>query len=307
MKCLLTGTSGFLGRNVYKRLSEENELSIIGCVRSRDSETPSDWLEIGNIDSQTDWSNALTACETVIHMAARAHILIEDQTENSLEIFRESNSRATTNLASQAAIAGIKRFIFISSIGVNGSSNTTPFKESDIPAPTEPYAISKWEAEQGLREIQKETGMEIVIIRPPLIYGPNAPGNFGKMIKWLETGIPLPFGTINNKRSLISVNNLAEIIYKCIIQDEAANQLFLVSDGDDISTTAILKAAAKGKKIPARLIPIPQTLLTLAAAIIGKRDTAKKVLGSLQIDPSKSQKLLGLHTKKTTDLIQEII
>ncbi|GAA5316983.1 MAG: NAD-dependent epimerase/dehydratase family protein [Candidatus Pelagadaptatus aseana] len=307
MKILITGASGFIGRKVYDRLTKNHEHEVVSCVRRKNSNSPVSSLEIGTINSKTNWTDALKDCDVVIHLAARAHIL-EQNEDNPIELFRESNTKATINLANQAAQAGVKRFIFISSIGVNGSSNKTPFKETDCPEPSEPYAISKWEAEQGLWGIQGNTDLEIVIIRPPLVYGSNAPGNFGKMVRWIESGIPLPLGAINNKRSLISVDNLTDIILRCVTLKEAANQLFLVSDGHNISTTELLRAIAKAKKVPSRLVPIPPIALKIAAKLIGKQEIAKKIIDSLQVDPTKSKDLLGFRSrKKTTDLIKEII
>jgi nucleoside-diphosphate-sugar epimerase len=187
----------------------------------------------------------------------------------------------------------VKRFLFISSIGVNGNINTRPFTEDDEPNPAEPYALSKWEAEQGLWEIQRETGMEVVIIRPPLVYGPNAPGNFGSLMRWVEKGLPLPLGAIDNQRSLVALDNLVDLIITCIDHPAAANQVFLAGDGEDLSTTELLRGVARAMGKSAHLIPVPPSLLMLGATLLGKKAVAQRLLGSLQVDISKARRLLG--------------
>ena len=248
---------------------------------------------VGDINGNTLWVNALTGCSAVVHLAARVHVMA-DTADNPLDEFRRVNVQGTLNLARQAASAGIRRFVFISSVGVNGAETFgVPFREDDISVPHSPYAVSKYEAELELQLLAAETDMKIAIIRPTLVYGPNAPGNFGSLMRWLKRGIPLPLGAIHNQRSLVALSNLADLIVTCLTHPAAANQTFLVSDGEDLSTTQLLRrmGAALGK--PARLIPVPVLMLKLGAAIVGKPELAQRLCGSLQIDMSKTQKLLG--------------
>jgi nucleoside-diphosphate-sugar epimerase len=210
----------------------------------------------------------------------------------------------TLALAALAADKGVKRFVFLSSIGVNGNNSVKPFSEKDTPNPQEPYAISKYEAEQGLLVLAKKTGMQVVIIRPPLVYGPNAPGNFGTLVNWLRRGVPLPLGAINNKRSFVALDNLVSFIALCADRTrspKAANQVFLISDGEDVSTTQLLRkvADALGKK--RWLLPVPVGLMSFVARFIGKGDVANRLFGSLQVDSSKARDLLGWQPVITMD------
>jgi nucleoside-diphosphate-sugar epimerase len=247
---------------------------------------------IGDIGPETKWNDALAGVDSVVHLAARAHIM-NDEVADPLAEYRRVNVDGTRNLARQAAAAGVKRFIFISSIGVNGNINTRPFTEDDTPNPAELYAQSKWEAEQGLWEIQRETGMELVIIRPPLVYGPSAPGNFGSLLKWVEKGIPLPLGAVHNRRSLVALDNLVDFIITCIDHPAAANQTFLVADGEDLSTTELLRRVGRAMGKPVRLIPVPMGLLQAGARLLGKQEMARRLCGSLQVDIAKARTMLS--------------
>lgn len=294
MDTLITGANGFIGSVLTQHLHQQG-CSLIVAVRSvTASLTPCiQQAPIGDLLPNTDWASALNNMDTVIHLAARAHIL-KDQATDPLAAFRETNTYATINLARQAANAGVRRFIFISSIGVNGNQTfDKPFTVEDTPNPTEPYAVSKHEAEISLRQIATDTGMEVVIIRPPLVYGANAPGNFRQLIKTVARGIPLPLGNIHNQRSLVALDNLVDLITLCIDHPAAANQTFLVSDGEDLSTTALLRrlGAAMGK--PTRLLPVPQNLLTTSLQLLGKGNIAQRLCGNLQVDISKTRELLG--------------
>ena len=228
-------------------------------------------LEIQDLDADTDWSTALANQQVVIHTAARAHIM-KDEVADPLAEYRRVNVDGTLNLARQAAGAGVKRFIFISSIKVNGEQTPLgqPFTADDTPAPEDAYGISKFEAEQGLLQLAAETGMEIVIVRPPLVYGQGVKGNFANMIKMMEKGLPLPLGAINNQRSLVAVDNLVDLIITCIDHPAATNQVFLAGDGDDISTTDLLRGVAKAIGKPSHLIPVPSSVLMFAATFLGK-------------------------------------
>ncbi|WP_052063337.1 UDP-glucose 4-epimerase family protein [Nitrincola sp. A-D6] len=292
MNLLLTGATGFLGRQIAQALIKGHIFHVTAAVRYS-TETPAKRVvEITSLDANTCWSSALTNQQVVIHTAARAHIM-KDEASDPLSEYRKVNVDGTLNLALQAAEAGVKRLIFISSIGVNGNINTRPFTEKSLPNPAGVDAKSKFEAEQGLWKIQQETGMEIVIIRPPLVYGPNAKGNFGSLLKWVEKGLPLPLGIINNKRSLVALDNLVDLIITCIDHPAAANQIFLAGDGQDVSTTELLRGVAAAMGKPSRLIPVPVKLLTLGAALLGKKAVADRLLGSLQVDISKARNVLG--------------
>lgn len=291
---LLTGATGFVGSAITLFLCQQG-YSLTTAVRRIDHTIPSIIQQklVGDLLPNTDWANTLNDVDTLIHLAARAHIL-KDQATDPLAAFRETNTYATLNLAQQAANAGVRRFIFISSIGVNGNQTyAQPFTADDLPTPAEPYAISKHEAEIGLHQIAAETGMEVVIIRPPLVYGANAPGNFGQLIKTVAHGIPLPLGNIHNQRSLIALPNLIDLITTCINHPAAANQTFLVSDGEDLSTTELLQRLSRALGKPARLLPIPQSWLETVLTLLGKRAIAQRLCGNLQVDISKTRDLLG--------------
>lgn len=298
MRVLLTGATGFLGRGLISSLRGKH--AILAAVRVNCAFENLTNVIVGDIGPETNWAAATAQQDVVIHLAARAHV-IKNEISNSLAEYRRVNVEGTLNLARQAAKAGVKRFIFISSIGVNGNTNANPFTESDQANPAEPYAQSKWEAEQGLWKIQQETGMEIVIIRPPLVYGPNAPGNFGSLVRWIEKGVPLPLGAIHNKRSLVGIDNLVDLIIRCMDHPAAANQLFLAGDGEDLSTTELLRDVAKAMGRPARLIPVPAGLLQLGATLLGRRAMAQRLLGSLQVDIGKTSELLDWKPPYTVE------
>ena len=246
------------------------------------------------ITGNTDWVKHLTSINVIIHLAAKLHFT-KDVHSDSLSSYRETNVNGTLNLARQAVVAGVRRFIFVSSIKVNGEQTLPgkPFTADDLPAPEDAYGISKFEAEQGLMALAKETGMEVVIIRPPLVYGPGVKGNFASMMKLVKSGIPLPLGAIHNQRSLVAIDNLVNLIVTCIDHPVAANQVFLVSDGEDLSTSDLLRRLAKAAGVSSRLIPVPARWLEMGLNMWGKRLIAQRLLGSLQVDISKTRELLG--------------
>lgn len=292
-RILLTGATGFLGNALQQRLLIDGYYDL--TIAARRALVTKNMFRAVNVESltvETGWAEALQNVDLVVHAAARAHA-IKDKLTNPLAEYRKVNVDGTLNLARQAADAGVKRFVFISSIGVNGNTNTKPFTINDEPNPAEMYAQSKWEAEQGLWKIHQQTGMELVIIRPPLVYGPNAPGNFGSLVRWIEKGVPLPFGAIHNQRSLVALDNLVDLIVTCIDHPAAANQVFLAGDGEDLSTTELLRGVAKAMGKPSRLIPVPAGILQFGANMLGKKAMAQRLLGSLQVDISKAQQLLG--------------
>ena len=290
----LTGSTGFLGRRLTQVLSSDSATDLTATARVPLRVENASAVEIAEINAQTDWSIAIQNQDIVIHTAARAHIM-KDSVSDPLTECRKVNVDGTLNLARQSAEVGVKRFIFISSIKVNGEQTAPglPFQPNDEAKPIDPYGLSKWEAEQGLQQIAKETGMEVVIIRPPLVYGPGVKGNFANLIKLVGKGLPLPLGAIHNQRSMIALDNLVDLIITCIDHPNAANQVFLASDGQDLSTTELLQGLAQAMGRPSRLLPIPGALLSLAASVLGKKPVADRLLGSLQVDISKIQDLLN--------------
>ncbi|MGP4846101.1 UDP-glucose 4-epimerase family protein [Marinobacter sp. 1Y8] len=294
MKIVLTGATGFLGARVADRVDRQGNLTLTRIVRRAVIGAGEREVVINSLDACTDWSAALKSQEVVIHTAARTHVMREEAS-NPLTEFRNINVGGTLNLARHAVEAGVKRFVFISSIKVNGEQTAIGkcFTADDSPAPEDPYGISKLEAEQGLRKIAFDTGMEVVIIRPPLIYGPGVKGNFANMIRLIANGLPLPLGAVHNKRSLVALDNLVDLIITCIDHPSAANQTFLAADGEDLSTTQLLCGVANAMGRRSRLIPVPVGMLNLGAALLGKKSVAQRVLGSLQVDISHTRERLG--------------
>jgi len=253
-----------------------------------------DMVAVGDINQCTNWKKALQDVDCIVHLAARVHVMRES-TIDPLAEYRKINVDATLNLARQAALADVHRFIFLSTIKVNGEQTSPgkPFTEEDIPAPSDPYGISKYEAEKKLRELADDTGMEVVIIRPVLVYGPGVKGNVVSMMEYLCKGIPLPFGAIHNQRSLVALDNLIDLIVTCINHPAAVNQTFFVSDGEDMSTTDLVKRMAKALNVSLKLVSVPERLLMFGAIILGRRALALRLLGSLQVDITKARVLLG--------------
>ena len=292
MKILVTGASGFMARTLLSRLAKTDGVEVKTLSRKADCWPEMITCPAQHIFATADFMDLLSGVDVVIHTAARAHILNEEA-EDPLAEYRKVNVEYTMNVARQAAASGVKRFIFISSIGVHGISSDRPFTETDLPAPEEPYSVSKWEAEQGLVELCKNIDMELVIVRPPLMYGPDAPGNFGSLVKWVSSGVPLPLGAIHNRRSLVSLDNLADLIVTCLDHPAAAGRVLLASDDEDVSTTELLRRVAIAMGKPARLVAVPPSLLKAGAQLLGKRKMAKRLLGSLQVDISNTKDLLG--------------
>jgi nucleoside-diphosphate-sugar epimerase len=291
-KILITGSNGFVGESLYKKLKIDDH-DVIGSVRSKDKIINGQkCVIINDLNSQTTCLNALDGCDTVVHLAGRAHIL-NDKIVNPLEIFRNVNTDATLNLAEQAFKAGVKKFIFLSSIGVNGSStNGVPYTINDTPLPHSPYAISKFEAEKGLDEISKRTGLQVIIIRSPAIYGKNAPGNFGLIEKFIRKGIPMPVGLINNKRSLVSIENLTDFISVIAAHPKKIEGVFFVSDGCDLSTLEIVKIMGEIIDKKARIFRFPLVILNLFFSLLGKKKSGDSLMLDFQFDISVSLKAL---------------
>lgn len=293
MNLLVTGARGFVGRSLCVEAIRCG-LCVRGAVRSR-HQLPAgvEPAIVGPIDGKTDWTDALKDVDVVIHLAARVHVMRETAGDPLAE-FLEVNLYGTENLARQAVRAGVKRFIYVSSIKVNGESTEAhPFSETDNPNPQDPYAISKWQAEQALQRIAQETGLEVVIVRPPLVYGPEAKGNFAQMLKVLAKGIPLPLASVRNLRSLIYVENLVDALITCATHPAAAGQTYLVSDGEDISTPDLLRQLGVAMGHPARLFSCPPAWLKLAGRLTGKGEQVERLLGSFRVDSSKIRRELN--------------
>jgi nucleoside-diphosphate-sugar epimerase len=293
----VSGANGFVGRALVSALARAGweVRPVVRILGGNDVIAGGDQrVAVGDIGFETDWSAALRCADTVIHLAARVHVM-RDAAAAPLAAYRDVNTNGTLNLASQAAASGVKRFLYLSSIKVNGEATQPdmPFTGGEIPAPIDPYGISKREAEDGLRKIGEETGMEVVIIRPPLVYGPGVKANFRSMMQWLQRGVPLPLGAIHNRRSLVALDNLIDLIVTCIAHPSAANQIFLAGDGEDLSTTDLLRRLGVALNKPARLVPVPPWLLEAGAAVLGKQDIARRLCGSLQVDISKARTILG--------------
>ncbi|RXK88049.1 SDR family oxidoreductase [Chlorobaculum sp. 24CR] len=300
---LLTGATGFVGSALIDRLLQD-KYSVRAAVRKTMYQFPNgvDVVQVGDLNPEIDWTDALNGVDCIVHLAARVHVL-RDEAEDPLAEFRRVNVDGTMNFARQAALAGVRRFVFISSIKVNGEFTLfgKPFSAIEKPEPQDSYGISKYEAEKELAVLSAETGMEVVIIRPPLVYGPGVKANFASMMNWLARGIPLPLGSVYNQRSLVALDNLVDLIVTCIDHPKAANQTFLVSDGEDMSTTQLLQRMGQALGKPARLIPVPVELMTIIAKLLGQGAVAQRLFGSLQVDSSKTRDILGWKPVVTVD------
>jgi UDP-glucose 4-epimerase len=298
---LVTGATGFVGQIVVDTLQKKN-IAVKAVVRNNRCHFKNSEI-ITSINNTTDFKHALNDCSTAIHCAGRVHVM-DDSSSNPLEEFREVNTYGTLNLAQQAADAGVKRFIFISSIKVNGESTELgfPFKPDEDFIPTDPYGLSKYEAEVGLRKIANETGMEIVIIRPPLVYGPGVKANFASLLNLASKGLPLPFACFDkNRRSMVSVDNLVDLIVTCIDHPKAANQVFLVSDDEDLSTAQLISRLSRACNKSGFLLPIPVFLFKVVARVFGKKDVIERLSGSLCVDISKTKDVLSWSPPQSVD------
>ena len=288
-RVLVTGATGFVGRALCNQLSAIGH-TVIPAVR-HGSGLPNE-VVTSDIGSSTDWRMALAGCDAVVHLAARVHMIREAE-RDPLALYRRTNTEATLNLARQAAQARVKRFVFISTIKVNGEGRDAPYRETDAPAPEDEYALSKWEAELGLHRIAQETGLEVVILRPPLVYGPGVKANFRRLIETVARGWPLPLGAVRNRRSLLYLGNFVDAIRLCLEHPGAAEQTFLLDDGEPVSTPQLIRALAAAMRRPARLLPVPPWLLEFAGALLGKRAAVTRLTGSLYVDSSMIRSRLG--------------
>ncbi|HQS58844.1 MAG: NAD-dependent dehydratase [Gallionellales bacterium 35-53-114] len=300
LRILITGVTGFIGKALSAH-AVHHGFSVRGALHKA-GKIP-DNIEValvGEINGETDWTSALSGVDVVIHLAARVHVMREESV-NPIADFRKVNVAGTDCLARAAAVSGVRRLVYVSSIKVNGEETVDGFRytELDSPLPNDPYGISKWEAEQALHRVAAETGLEVVIVRPPLVYGAGVKGNFAQMLKVLVKGIPLPLASVHNLRSLVYIGNFTDALLKCATHTSAAGKTYLVSDGEDISTPDLLRqlGAAMGK--PARLLPCPPVLLKLVGRLLGKSDQVDRLLGSLQVDSSKIRRELGWQSPFT--------
>ncbi|NNF95790.1 MAG: SDR family oxidoreductase [Halobacteria archaeon] len=296
---LLTGANGFVGQHLGTYLLKQG-YDVVAAVRQSNSRinfTPTSVVPVGDIDATTEWSTALERVDVIIHLAARVHVMQEqaaDPSADPLATFRQVNTMGTIRLAQQAVEIGVKRLVYLSSIKVNGESTTThPFTEQNEMAPEDPYARSKWEAEQNLLDLATQTGLEVSIIRPPLVYGPGVGGNFLRLLGLVARGWPLPLASIYNRRSLVGIRNLCNFIEVCTHHPRAAGEVFLVSDDQDISTPELMRLLATMMRRPYRLLPFPPSILAAASKLLGQQGIWERLAGSLQVDITKARQQLG--------------
>jgi nucleoside-diphosphate-sugar epimerase len=293
MRVLITGASGFVGSRLVSVLASKTSFELYAAARRDISHCPATVRTVEDFDSEAKVAPLVEGMDVIVHAAARVHVM-DDKSADPLGAFRKVNVEGTLNLARAAASAGVKRFIFISSIKVNGEGTPkgTPYTADSTPAPMDAYGVSKLEAEQALKKLALATNMEVVIIRPVLVYGPGVKANFLNMMRWIVKGIPLPFGAIHNRRSLVFIDNLVDLVRVCIAHPAAANQTFLVSDGEDISTTQLLRKMATALNKASYLLAVPSFLLELGASLVGKKSISQRLCGSLQVDITKTTELL---------------
>ncbi|MGB5157417.1 MAG: SDR family oxidoreductase [Desulfobacterales bacterium] len=290
---LVTGATGFVGKALCKELANKG-WNVSASVRSKNNvkDFPGEVeiIETGSIGPDTEWEKALTNIEAVIHLAGRVHVM-KDLSSDPLSEYRIVNTAGTERLASYAALSGVRLFIFLSTIKVNGEGKLIPYTEKDVPKPQDPYGLSKWEAEEKLKSIADETGMKVVIIRAPMVYGPGVKANFFRLLRAVDSGIPLPFAGIKNRRSMIYLGNLVDLIIKCLAYNGTGQKTYLVSDGEDISTPQLVRQIAKSLGKPARLFYVPLFLLRFGGGLLtGKSHTIKRLVVSLAVDYSKIRK-----------------
>lgn len=286
---LVTGSNGFVGSALCKTL-RLGGIDVRGALRKGAADGQ---VDVGDLNGATDWRAALAGCDAVIHLAARVHVM-SDTNADPMQAYREVNVEATLNLARQAIQAGVRRFVFVSSIKVNGEATPgAPFAATDVPAPCDPYGISKLEAEQALSQLARESALELVIVRPPLVYGPGVKANFLNLMRLVQRGIPLPFASIHNRRSMVALDNLVDLLIVCSRHPSAASGVFLVSDGDDLSTGQLVRMIANSLGKQFALFPVPPALLGSVARVLGKAHVAERLLGSLQVDIAATRATLG--------------
>ncbi len=307
---LVTGASGFVGREVCRSLKESG-IRVRAATRrqlddaqqaSRMREVQAEELvAVGDIDGDTDWSSALQGVHTVVHLAARVHVM-QEMAKDPLEAFRAVNVQGTERLARMASERGVRRMVYVSSISIHGNStDDLAYAEDDHPNPHSSYAISKWEAEQLLRSMTKALDMELVIVRPPLVYGPGVGGNFLRLMRWVDRGWPMPLGRVSNMRSFIGIENLSDLIVECVVNPKAAGQTFLAADGEDLSTQDLIRRVAKLLGRPARIWPFPVGAMRCVAKYLGKEAMLDRLCNCLRVDSSKARRVLGWQPRISLD------
>lgn len=293
-KIVITGATGFIGKGLLRQLAASKQYSPVAVVRNEKVRFPPnvEIIRISDLSNNTGWGNILLDVNVIIHAAARVHIM-NDRAVDPLGEFRRVNVEGTLRLAQQAAEVGVRRFIFISSIGVNGpATSDKAFDESSALQPNTNYALSKFEAEEKLRSLAATTGMEVVIIRPPLVYAADAPGNFARLLRGIRSGLPLPLALVKNQRSFIARENLVDFIMTCVDHPKAGNQTFLVADGQDLSTPELIRLLAKGMNKWPRLFPVPVSILRASAKLFNYESAFQQLCGSLQVNMTKARELL---------------
>lgn len=287
-RILVTGGNGFIGSALCNTLMYR-QLPFVSSVRKKTSPRQ---CETGDLNGSTDWTDALSDCDAVIHLAARVHVM-NDTADDPLRAYREVNVDATVNLANQAADHGVRRFVFVSSIKVNGEATfDIPFSANDKPHPIDPYGHTKLEAEQALQEVSRHTGIEVTIVRPTLVYGPGVGANFLRLMKLVKGGLPLPLGRVRNRRSMVAIDNLVDLLIQCAFHRQAAGQTFLASDDNDLSISDLVMKIGRAMNKRPILLPAPVGLVNACAYAIGKADVASRLFGSLQVDISRTKELL---------------
>ena len=294
MRILVTGATGFVGRTLCREIERQGHL-VRSVVRdaTRAPNVAGEIVSVGSIDASTAWSSALRDVDAVVHLAARVHVMKETSADPLAE-FRDVNVRGTEALARAAVHQGVRRFVYVSSIKVNGeATHGSKFTPDDLPEPQDPYGVSKWEAEQALREIEARSDLKITIVRPPLVYGPHVRGNFLRLLDVIERGIPLPLASVRNKRSMIYSRNLASLLVACATDERASGRTFLASDDDDLSTPDLIRRIGEVLGKRARLLHCPPAFLQVLGRLVGKREEIARLVGSLEIDSSALRRELG--------------
>jgi nucleoside-diphosphate-sugar epimerase len=291
---MITGAEGFVGRELVVAM-RQSELSVLAIVRADHAQVPTsvETLQVGDMRDSPDWSKALDGVDTVVHLAGRAHVIAE-HARNPIEAFRAMNVAPTLKLFQACQSAGVRRFIFVSSIGVNGTKTIgKPFEVGDEPNPSEPYAVSKWEAEQGLRGLKADRGTDLVIVRPSLIYGPGAKGNFLRLLRLVHSGLPLPFGAVTAARSILSLAGFCDLLIRCVRCQDAAGQVFLAADAKPITTRDIVVAISDLMSRRALLISISPPHLNVLGRLVGMGTEVSRLTSSLEVDSSAARLILG--------------
>lgn len=285
-RVFVTGANGFVGRRLCIELARRGHAIRAGVRDASRAELPGEIVTMGSLCGATDWGAALTGIDVVIHLAARVHVMKETAAD-ALAEYRLVNVEGTRSLAQSAATHGVRRLLYVSSVKVNGEETAgKPFTFEDAPSPEDPYAVSKWEAECVLRSIASDTGLEVTVVRPPLVYGPRVRGNFLRLLNMINAGVPLPLGGIRNRRSMIYDGNLADVLAACVDHENAAGKTYMVSDGEDLSTTDLIRRLAVAMGARARILTMPPMLLELAGALTARRAEIRRLTASLTVDSS---------------------